>query len=220
MSDDERFFRAARAQMVDGQIRPNNLPDDRIITALRTLRRERFCPPALAARAYADADLPLGNGRVMPAPLTIARLAYAAAPRRGERILVVGAGTGYGAAILADCGGSVLALEEDNALRAIAAQALAAEAPEVRLTGGPLAAGAPAHAPFDLIVIEGAVDFLPACFAAQLAPGGRLVTILRENGVGRIVRAEPAGGKFAHRALADANLPLLASFRHKPEFVF
>lgn len=220
MSDTERYFHAARAQMVEGQIRPNNLSDDKVITAMRTIRRERFCPPALAPRAYADIDLPLGNDRVMPAPLTIGRLAYFATPRTGERILVVGAGTGYGAAILGSCGGIVFALEEDESLRARAEEALAAEAPEVKLIAGPLAEGAPAHAPFDLIVIEGAVDALPEQFAAQLAPKGRLVTVLCEDGVGRIVRAEASGGKFAYRALADCNTPLLPAFRRKHEFSF
>lgn len=220
MTDDERYFSDARMQMVDGQIRPNNLSDERIISAMRTIRRERFCPPALAGRAYADTDLSLGHGRVMPAPLTIARLAFYAAPRAGEKVLVVGANTGYGAAILASCGAHVFALEDDDALRAAAVDALGAEASEVRMLAGKLADGASAYAPFDLIVIEGAVDVLPAALAAQLAPGGRLVTILRENGVGRLIRAVPDGGGFAHHPVADCNTPLLAAFTRKPEFSF
>ena len=220
MPDTDSYFRAARALMVDGQVRPNNVIDDRIVTAMRTLRRERFVPAALALRAYADTDLPLGGGRVLPSPLTIGKLAHFAAIRPGERVLVIGAGTGYGAALIASCGGAVFALEEDAALRALAEPALSAEAPEVRLIAGPLAEGDAKHAPFDLIVIEGGAEFLPETLAAQLAPDGRLIAILYERGLGRIVRAEPSGGGFAHRALADCNASPLAAFRRKPEFIF
>lgn len=220
MPESERYFHAARIQMVDGQIRPNDVPDERVITAMRTIRRERFCPPALAARAYTDIDLPLGGGRVMPAPLTIARLARYAAPRTGEGVLVVGAGTGYGAAVLASCGGDVIALEEEASLRAIAEPALATEAPDVRVLAGRLTDGAPAHAPFDLIVIEGAVETLPSQMASQLSPEGRMIAILRDGGVGRIVRAEVSGGNFAYRALADCNTALLPAFQRKLEFSF
>ncbi|HEX7391154.1 MAG TPA: protein-L-isoaspartate O-methyltransferase [Acidiphilium sp.] len=220
MPDTDSRFRAARALMVDCQIRPNNVIDERIVTAMRTLRRERFVPPALASRAYADTELPLGGGRVLPTPLTIGRLAQLAAPRPGERVLVIGAGTGYGAAVIASCGATVFALEDDPALRAIAAQALSAEAPEVLLVAGDPVQGNPKHAPYDLIVIEGGVEVLPDALAARLAPGGRLIAVLYERGVGRIVRAEPSGAGFAHRSLGDCNASLLPAFRRKPEFVF
>ncbi|MCF3947643.1 protein-L-isoaspartate O-methyltransferase [Acidiphilium sp. AL] len=220
MPDTDSYFRAARALMVDSQVRPNNIIDDRIVTAMRTLRRERFVPASLASRAYADTELPLGGGRVLPPPLTIGKLAHFAAIRPGERVLVIGAGTGYGAAVIASCGGAVFALEDDAALRAIAEQALSAEAPEVRLVAGPLAGGDTKHAPFDLIVIEGGVEFLPDTLTTQLAPGGRLIAILYERGIGRIVRAEPSGDGFAHRAVADCHASPLTAFRRKPEFVF
>ncbi|MHB1303585.1 MAG: protein-L-isoaspartate O-methyltransferase family protein [Acidiphilium sp.] len=220
MTDHERYFRAARALMVDGQVRPNNVVEDRIVSAMRTLRRERFCPPGHALRAYADADLELDNGRAMPSPLTIGRLVQAAALRSGERALVIGANTGYGAAVLAGSGAIVFALEEDAALRAIAERALGAEAPEVRLLAGPLTAGARTHAPFDLILIEGMIDVLPDGLIPQLSPKGRLIAVLRERGIGRIVRAEASGGRFAHRALGDCAAPVLPAFRRKPEFVF
>ena len=220
MPDNESYFRAARALMVDCQVRPNNVIDDRIVTAMRMLRRERFVPAALATRAYADTELKLEGGRVIPSPLTIGKLAHFAGTSPGERVLVIGAGTGYGAAVLASCGGMVVALEDDPGLRAIATQALSAEAPEVLLVAGPLAEGAPKYAPFDLIVIEGGVEFLPASLAAQLAPDGRLIAVLYERGLGRIVRAEASESGFAHRAVADCNASLLPAFRRKPEFAF
>ncbi|MDD2876157.1 MAG: protein-L-isoaspartate O-methyltransferase [Acidiphilium sp.] len=220
MKEKDHNYSAARALMVDGQVRPNNIVDERIIAAMRGLRRERFVPPTQAGRAYTDAELPLGRGRVMPSPLTIGKLAAFAAVRPGERVLVIGANTGYGAAVLASCGGEVFALESDADLRAIATGALAAEAPEVRLLAGRLTDGVPQLAPFDLIVIEGAIDTLPAALASQLTQTGRLIAIVRQRGVGRIIRAEPSGNGFAQRILADCHASLLPDFSPEPEFTF
>lgn len=220
MKEKELNFRTSRALMVDCQVRPNNIVDDRIIIAMRTLARERFVPPSLAAQAYSDADLPLADGRMMPRPLTIGRLAQSAAVQPGERVLVIGANTGYGAAVLSSCGGVVVALESSPSLRAIASSALAAETPDVRLIGGALIQGAPQHTRFDLIVIEGAIEYLPPALAGQLNETGRLITVMRERGVGRLIRAEPSGAGFAHRVLADCNAPLLAEFAAAPAFAF
>jgi len=117
-------FAAARDHMVDGQIRPNKVTDPRIIRALRTLPRERFLPAGLRSLAYIDEDLPLPGGRTFVEPLVIARLIQLARVRSGERALVVGAGAGYGAAVLAACGAEVTALEEDAGLLDLARQVL------------------------------------------------------------------------------------------------
>ncbi len=208
--------------MVDSQIRPNKVTDPRILDAMRFLPRERFLPASLAALAYADEDVPLGAGRVMMEPMVLARLLQVAAPQDGERALVVGAGTGYGAAVLSLCGPRVTALEESAALLASARDALAAEAPGVQLVSGPLAAGWAAGAPYDLIVIEGAVPEVPPGIAAQLkADGGRLVTVL--SGRGRtaaavVAVATPAG--IVSQAVFDCATPVLPSLRPAPEFVF
>lgn len=220
MKEKELNFRTSRALMVDRQVRPNNIVDDRIIIAMRTLARERFVPPSLVAQAYSDAELPLGDGRVMPSPLTIGKLAQSAELRPGERVLVIGANTGYGAAVLSSCGGVVVALESSASLRAIAASALAAEAQDVRLIGGSLANGAPQHTRFDLIVIEGAIERLPPALAGQLTDNGRLIAVMRQRGVGRLIRAEPSGAGFAHRVLADCNAALLPEFAAAPAFAF
>ncbi|MCW8307284.1 protein-L-isoaspartate O-methyltransferase [Acidiphilium sp. PA] len=220
MKEKDRDFRTARALMVDCQVRPNNIVDDRIVTAMRTLRRERFVPPALVGRAYSDAELPLGEGRTMPSPLTIGRLASFAAVRPGERVLVIGANTGYGAAVLAACGGAVVALESRADLRAIATAALATEAPEVRVVAGRLSDGAPQHAAFDVIVIEGAIDALPVGLASQLTPKGRVIAIVRQRGVGRIVRAEVSGRDFVQIVLADCQAGALPGFSPEPAFAF
>lgn len=216
----DQFFSEARVWMVEGQVRPNNIRDPRLIAAMRLLPREQFLPPECAGRAYFDDEVKLAHGRAMPSPLTIARLVQIALPRVGERALVVGAGTGYGAALVAACGAETWALEEDDELRAIAARALAAHAPGVHLAAGKLTEGLPSEAPFDLILIEGCIVRLPTQFGRQLQVDGRLVTVLQERGLGRAVIAQPNTNGFAHRALADCRAPLLASFQPAPDFVF
>ena len=215
-------FADARKKMVDGQIRPNRVSDPRILDAMRSLPRERFLPPALAARAYADDAVPLGNGRVMAEPLAIARLVQMATPEPGARALVIGAGTGYGAALLAACGVQVTALESDPALIAIARPVLAALMPAVTVVQGPLAAGWPPAAPYDIILVEGAVRDLPAAVTAQLRPGsGRLVSVRAGRGLASqatVAEMTPAGLNV--RAMYDCAMPALADFMPKSGFVF
>ncbi len=210
--------------MVDGQIRPNRVTDPRVLDAMRTLPRELFVPPHLAALAYVDEDLPLGGGRYLVEPLVTARLVQMARVRAGERVLVVGAGTGYGAAVMAACGAQVTALEEDDALMAIALRVLPRTAPSVRLVNGRLAAGLPSDGPWDAIMIEGAVSAIPDAYAGQLAAGGRLVTVMAPTGVagGRAVLAEPvgdrAGQRLRSREMFDCNTPLLPGLSPAPVF--
>jgi len=188
-------YASARDHMVDGQVRPNKVIDPRIIRAMRSIPRERFVPPHLASLAYVDEDVPLDRGRALMEPMVIARLVQLARVREGDRVLVVGAGPGYGAALLAACGGQVTALEEDDTLLAIARRTLPEFAPGAALVAGPLASGLAAGAPWDVILIEGAVRAVPAAIALQLNPiGGRLVTVLTPGNValgGQGVLAEP-----------------------------
>lgn len=211
----------ARDLMVDGQLRPNRVKDSRILDAMRRLPRERFLPPGLAHLAYIDGEVPLTGGRALLRPLVIARLVQLAAPKPGENVLVVGAATGYGAAVLAACGAHVTALEEEPGLLALAREAaIGADAP-VRFVEGRLAQGWPEEAPFDLVVIEGAVRELPPLIAAQVAAEGRLVTVLAEPGrVSTAVLAEPSQGGLRARPAFDAAAPLLPPLLPKPGFVF
>lgn len=212
----------ARKRMVDGQIRPNKVTDPRILNAMRTLPRERFVPDRLKPFAYIDEDLPLGGGRVLMEPVIIARLLQLADPAPRERALVVGAGTGYGAAVLAACHLHVTALEEDPALLAIAREVLPSVAPSVTLVEGPLNRGLEQGAPWDFIVIEGGVREIPPCFADQLRGDcGRLVTVLcRSPLLGQAVLAEPVAGGLRCRPEFDCATPLLPGFVPKPGFVF
>jgi protein-L-isoaspartate(D-aspartate) O-methyltransferase len=215
-------FADARNRMVDSQVRPNKVYDPRIIGAMRRLPRERFVPPAQVALAYADEDVPLGGGRVLMEPMVIARLVQLAAPVQGERALVVGAGPGYGAALLAACGVAVTALEDDPALTALARGALPLSAPEVQLVSGPLTAGWSEGAPWDIILIEGAVPAIPPAVAEQLrADGGRLVAVLAgARRTGQAVLAERTGAGLRAQPVFDCATPMLPAFRPVPAFEF
>ncbi|MEJ1978942.1 MAG: protein-L-isoaspartate O-methyltransferase [Acetobacteraceae bacterium] len=163
-------YAAARSNMVDSQVRPNKVTDPRVLDAMRALPREEFVPPALSPVAYVDEDLPLGGGRVLMEPMVIARLVQLARVRPGERALVIGAGTGYGAALVAACGAEVTALDDDEALLAIALRVLPRYAPAVKIVHGALSAGLPEGAPWDFILLEGAVTAIPPALAARSSP--------------------------------------------------
>jgi protein-L-isoaspartate(D-aspartate) O-methyltransferase len=213
-------FASARNNMVDGQIRPNKVTDARIITAMRSLPRERFLPADLAARAYCDEDVPLGGGRALMEPMVIARLVQSAELSIGDQVLVAACGTGYGAALMASCGAVVTAFEEDDRLLAIARSALGAVTPAVKLVPARLTEGVPGQ--WDVIIIEGAVPEIPPAYARLLKPGtGRLLTVLAGRGpVGQAVMAEPSGTRLATRVLFDCATPVLPALKVSPAFAF
>ena len=208
--------------MVDSQIRPNRVTDTRILSAMRRLPRERFLPPSVRALAYADEDVPLGNGRFMLEPMVLAKMLQAAVLQDRERVLVVGAGTGYAAAVLAGCGCRVTALENDPALLAIAGPVLTEEAPGVTLVTGPLSAGWPSSAPYDLILIEGAVPAVPPALVDQLhRQAGRLLTAIRdETRATRAILAEATAAGLGISTIFDCGTPPLPCMRQAPVFEF
>lgn len=216
----------ARNHMVNSQVRPNKVNDTRILEAMRQIPRERFLPPLAALLAYVDEDVPVGGGRFLLEPMVIARLVQAAAARPADRGLVVGAGTGYGSALLAACGAQVTALDDDPNLQAIARTALATLAPSVALVTGPLAAGWKAGAPYDFVLIEGAAEEIPPALTEQVKrEGGRIVAVRAFPGgvshaaFGEVV-AVPGGAKVAWQALFDCATPVLPALRRVPGFVF
>jgi protein-L-isoaspartate(D-aspartate) O-methyltransferase len=222
MATQEQLFADARNCMVDSQIRPNRVVDSRVLTAMRTLPRERFLPANVFALAYADEDVPLGNGRYLMEPMVFARMLQAADLRENEQVLVVGAGTGYGAAVLSACGCRVTALEDDPSLLAIAGAVLPREAPNVSLVSGPLAAGWPGHAPYDLIFIEGAVPEIPPALAAQTRQEtGRILAALHAPGrVTQAIIAEATAFGLCVSPLFDCATPAIPSLRKAPVFSF
>jgi protein-L-isoaspartate(D-aspartate) O-methyltransferase len=216
-------FAEARKRMVDGQVKPNRVTDPRIFLAMQEIPRELFAPPHLRSRALADEDLALGGGRVLLQPMTIGKLVQLAAPRVGERVLVLAAGPGYGAAMMAHMGAQVVALEDDPAIAALGDAAIAASglrAGMLRRQIGPSAAGLPAGAPYDLILIEGAVPAVPPAVSAQLGEGGRLVTIQQgPEKVGAAILGRRIGGAFSATDAFDLRGALLPAFLPKPGFV-
>jgi protein-L-isoaspartate(D-aspartate) O-methyltransferase len=208
-----------RNTMVDCQVRPNHVSDTRVTGAMRTLPREAFAPAG--TNPYADADIALGGGRYLFNATLTARLAQTVLSGNPAHALVLGAGSGYLAAVLGAAGVAVVALEEEVRLDT---GALAEYGRNVEAVNGPLAAGWPAGGPYDVIVIEGAVPEIPAILAAQLAPNGRVVAVLaddgRQGGIGRAVLAEPAGSGYANVKLFDCTARLLPQFRLAPVFSF
>ena len=216
-------YAAARKFMVDGQLRPNKVTDPMVLAAMTRLPREAFVPAASQARAYADEAVPLAPGRAMMAHMVLARLLQAMAPRLGESALVVGAGTGYAAAVLADLGAVVTALEEDGGLLAIARQAWQAVLPGAvpLAVQGPLALGHDAAGPYHIILIDGALSALPEAIAAQLAEGGRLAMVQAQPGaVQHAVLGTKLHGKIFMSPVMDATAPSLPGFAPAPSFVF
>ncbi len=216
----------ARQLMVDGQLRPNKVNDRRILDAMRTLPREIFVPPGQATLAYIDDAVKLGQGRVLTKPLVLARLIQLARPHAGETALIVGSATGYAAAVLALCGLQVFALEQAPSLIAMArvawprVQAMDL-AGTVSFIEGKLAEGHAAHAPYDLVFIDGAVPDIPPVIARQVAATGRLVTVIAKQGIsGVAVLAEPSVGSLRAQAAFDANTPLLPELTPTPSFSF
>jgi len=212
---------AARRMMVDGQIRTADITNLELLAAMQAVPRELFVPPALAAQAYSDGEIRLGNGRVLLRPMTLAKLIQAANVRPGDHVLDVGCGTGYSSAVLSHLGAWVVALEEDTALARLAETALAtAAAPQVRFVEGPLPAGWPAAAPFDVILFEGATEVVPNELGAQLKPEGRLAAIFGGGPAGKAMVYGRIEGQLAGRAAFDAAAPVLPGFAAPAAFVF
>lgn len=207
-------YAAARAAMIDSQLRPEGVGDLGVLAAMAAVPRERFVPEAARAVAYGDRAVPLGEGRSLMAPAALGLLLNALAPRSGERALVVGASSGYSVALLARIGLDVTALESSAALAA------AARGQRIAVIEGPLAAGHARGAPYDLILIDGAVAQVPPALIDQLADGGRLGAALSERGVTRLVAARKAGGGFGLHSIADAGVAALPGFARPAEFTF
>jgi len=214
-------FSAARRHMVDSQIKPNKVTDERLLAAIGALPREPFLPRGLAGVAYVDEDIPLGGGRYLMEPMVFARLLQAADIRPQDLVLDIGCGTGYSAAVLCRLGGTVVALEEDKTLARRALEILPPLACDtVAVVEGKLSEGYPGQAPFDVIVIEGAVPEVPARILDQLAEGGRLVAVVRRGLAGQAMLYERRDGLLAGRVLFDASTPVLPGFAAPQGFVF
>jgi protein-L-isoaspartate(D-aspartate) O-methyltransferase len=216
------FLDAARTHMIESQLRPNKVTDRRVLGAFASIRRELFVPEHLRQVAYIDEDLPLGGGRYLMEPMVAARLLQAAAVQGGDTALIVGAGTGYEAALTSVLARSVVALEEDPEFARRARAALVEHAiASVSVVEGPLPQGHRPRGPYDVILFGGAVSEAPIEISSQLAEDGRLVAIVRPGDtIGRAVLVIRAGGLLARRVIFDAATPWLPGFSPRPAFVF
>jgi protein-L-isoaspartate(D-aspartate) O-methyltransferase len=219
-------FAAARINMIESQVRPNGITDRRIIAAMEGIAREAFVPPAKRTIAYVDEDVALAPSDFARGPrylieaMALARMLQHAAVRPGDNVLTVGAGTGYGAAVMAALGRSVTALECDAGLAEEARRNLGGYA-NVTVVEGLLEGGAPATAPFDVIVVEGCVEEVPQALFAQLADQGRLVAVVGEADMAKAIVHTKSGNVVAAREVFDASIARLPGFeKKKPAFVF
>jgi len=200
--------------MIDSQLRPEGVTDAAVVTAMATIEREKYLPEAVRPLAYADRAVALGDGRFIPPPSILGQLLTQMAPTPGQRALVVGAGTGYSCAVLTHIGLDVVGLESSAALAARARDL------GIDVVEGPLEAGWSEAAPYDQILIDGAIETIPDAIIAQLGDGGRLGTSLIERGVARLIVGRKAGGGFGYLSLGDAGTPALPGFRRPTTFIF
>lgn len=217
-------FAEMRRAMVDAQVRANDVTDLKIVAAMLDTPRERFVPAALRNFAYIDDDLLVKDGtpgRYLMEPMVLAKLIQAAEIGEGELVLDVGAATGYSTAVLAKLAGQVVALEEDAELAALGTAALnELGIPNAAYVTGPMTAGWTREAPYDVILIGGSVDEVPAALLAQLKPGGRLLAVVGRGRAGRATVFTHTPGGVSPRIVFDAGVPPLPGFEVKPGFVF
>ena len=214
-------YAQARRMMVDCQVRPSDVTDQDLLAVMLELPRERFAPEALASVAYLDRDIAVDPKRALIKPMVLARMIQAAQIAPGERALDVAGGSGYSAAILARLAGSVVALEDAAARTQRCGEILQALGiANVTAVTGPLDAGWPALAPYDVILVNGALEVEPHGLFGQLNEGGRLICIFGVGPVGKVMLYRKDRGEIGNRPLFDAAEPVLPAFTRAPAFTF
>lgn len=207
-------FAAARQAMVDSQLRPQGVNDPAVIEAMSLVPREQFVPDEQKFAAYIDRAVPLGDGRALPPSAVLGLLLTALAPVRGESALVVGAGTGYAAAVLSEMGVETHSVESSPALAAVARKN------GVEVVEGPLEQGHPNGGSYDMVLIDGAVETIPDALVGQLKDGGRLGGAIVDKGITRLIIGRKAGTGFGYLTVADAATPALPGFQQRQAFTF
>jgi protein-L-isoaspartate(D-aspartate) O-methyltransferase len=214
-------FAAARRMMVDCQVRTSDVTDLRVIAAMLTVPRERFVPKASAELAYLDADLPVDSARRLLKPMVLAKLIQAAEIGETDRVLIVGCATGYSAAVIEHLAGSVVALEQDPNLAQLARDNLQAlGARNATVVTGALVGGWPAAAPYNVILLDGAVEDVPQALLRQLKDGGRLLGVVGRPPLSKAMLFRSTGTESSSRLIFDATAPALPGFAKPPAFVF
>lgn len=218
-------YNACRTHMVESQLKTNDLTDQGLIDVFAALPRELFLPEHKRPMAYVDEDVAVGGGHYLMEPMVQARLFQALNLSEDDLVLEVGAGCGCGTAILSHLTGTVVAIEPDEAVRLAAQKALESlEICNVVFEGGDITQGNITHAPYDGIVIEGAVRAVPQTLFDQLSEGGRLVAVIAQDVIGKDVGCGQAvlytryGDNISSRVLFDAAIPWIQGFEGKSGF--
>ena len=218
-------YQLLRKNMVESQVRTNDVTDRRVLRAMLDLPRERFVPEGLKALAYSGEGVTLprsaasASQRMLPAPVMTARLIQLADLNANDKVLEIGAATGYGTAIIAELAASVTGLESDPGLAALASANLAVgRVTNATVKTGALAAGVPDIGAFDIIIVSGAIPEVPMALRQQLRDGGRLIAVIADGPIGRATVFERVGDGFSSRRAFDASMPTLPGFARKPAF--
>ncbi|QHQ35573.1 protein-L-isoaspartate O-methyltransferase family protein [Algicella marina] len=214
-------FTSARTAMVDCQIRPSDVTRYPIIAALLDIPRERFVPQAMSSVAYAGEHIGLAPGRVLLDPRVFAKMLDSLAVTPSDLVLDIGSGLGYSTAVIARLAEAVVGVEEDAGMcREAETQLAAIGADNAVITEGPLAAGDPAHGPYDVILVEGGVQEVPAEIVAQLKDGGRIAALFSEGTFGQAKIGRKSGQRVIWKAEFDATAPVLPGFESESRFEF
>ncbi|MBB6122517.1 protein-L-isoaspartate O-methyltransferase family protein [Sphingobium subterraneum] len=206
-------FAAMRSAMVDSQLRTSDVNDPAVIAAMGSVAREDFVPNERRASAYIDRPVSLGNGRALNPPLATGRLLTEAQINPGDKVLLIGGASGYCAAVLAEMGAQVTSVESDTSLGAKARAG-------VTTISGPLEKGAAKGVPYDVLIIDGAIEEIPAALAAQLADDARICVGIVENNVTRLCVGRKAGGVIGLARRADIDMVVLPGFVRPKAFTF
>lgn len=217
-------FDQSRRKMVDNQLRANDVTDHRILDAMEAVPREKFVPASRRPVAYIDEDLGIGaagSGRYLIKPHIFGKLVQLAGIGDQDVVLIVGAGTGYSAAVISKLAASVVAVEEDAELAATATAILVDLGIEnAVIVEGPLARGLASEGPYDVILVDGAVEVLPDALTAQLKAEGRLVVVEGQGGSASARVYHRSGQAVSSRFGFNASVALLPGFSREAEFTF
>ena len=216
-------FNKARKIMLESQIRPNKVIDEMVLSAFASIPREIFVHKSMQDIAYLDEDLPLSNGRYLMEPMVLARLIQSLQLSASDNVMIIGVGTGYSVAIISQIVTSVIGIES----RATLIQKAENNLTELDITNAVLFKerlqdGFSKEAPYNAILIDGGISYIPESILDQLSNNGKLVSIYRPNieTAGEASIWMRSGTKFSRKCLFNAQVPTLEEFRAKPEFIF
>jgi len=212
-------FKEMRKAMIVSQLRTSDVNDHRVIAAINNVAREDFVPAASRSVAYSDRGVSVGEGRALNAPLATGRLLNVAQLTQDDKVLLIGAATGYTAAVLAQLAGSVVALEQSDAL-AVTAKNNLDGIDNVQVETGAHADGFAVASPYSVIIIDGVVEQVPATLVNQLSANGRLVAVIMDKGVPRLAIGYKVGNTISYQYFADCGGTVVPGFERVKNFSF